>query len=160
MTLLPKQLLNNFLLRLATGFGVGQLPSAPGTWGTLLALPLGVALMPMIWLHMLVCAIGFGVAVASAQSYLQIQSTESQDPSEVVVDEMLGILIALVWLPMNWIAISLSFVIFRLLDILKPFPISWFDKNGKGGLGIVADDVVAGILTNVIVQYIMTQEWW
>jgi phosphatidylglycerophosphatase A len=163
MMLLQKPSFNFFLVSLATGFGVGRLKSAPGTWGSMAALPLAVFFMFLPVLHMIFCVLGFILAILSAQAYLNkcigAEGGLNSDPSEVVVDEMLGVLISLVWLPVSITSVGLAFLLFRLLDILKPFPISWFDKNGKGGVGIVADDVVAGILTNIGIHYMVTQGW-
>jgi phosphatidylglycerophosphatase A len=162
MMLLQKRPFNFFLVSLATGFGVGRLKSAPGTWGSFAVLPLAVLLMFFPIFHMMFCVLGFIIATLSAEAYLSEDSQDGApnlDPSEVVVDEMLGVLISLVWLPMSVTSVVLAFLLFRLLDILKPFPISWFDKRGKGGVGIVADDVVAGVLANIGVHYMVTQGW-
>jgi len=156
---LQKPVFNKFFLNLATGFGVGKLKPAPGTWGTLAMLPIAVGLMFYPGLHMFVCLFGFWVAIQSAQSYLNQFPEGDQDPSEVVVDEMIGILISLVWLPLSLWNIGIGFIVFRLLDVIKPFPISWFDKKGKVGIGIVADDVVAGIITNIFLHYLLSQGW-
>lgn len=142
---------HKFASWLATGLGVGYLRPGPGTWGSILALPLGWLLVTLpIW-HMLLCIVLFIAATVVAQIFIN-QHPEDQDPSVVVIDEVLGMLIAVVWLPQQLIWFVAAFIIFRLLDIVKPFPVSWFDKNGRGGFGIVADDVVAGVITNMILQ--------
>jgi phosphatidylglycerophosphatase A len=159
-----KKIVENFLAHLATVFGMGCWRPAPGTWGSLLALPLGFFLMPHVFTHMLVCFVGVFIAVWSAHSYLKKQAYDQQeensDPSEVIIDEVVGMLVALVWLPQNWVTLAMAFIIFRLLDILKPFPISWFDQKGRGGLGIVVDDIVAGLITNIGIHFLLAQGWW
>ena len=167
MRVLPSLNLNRFFISLATGFGVGKIKWAPGTWGAFITLPFALSIMMFPYFHMLICVLLTAFGVVSAHIYLnqdQKQSfTQRQkkhlDPSEVVIDEMIGMLISLVWLPVSFSAIAVGFILFRCLDILKPFPISWFDKNGKGGVGIVADDVVAGIITNILVHYLLKVGW-
>lgn len=158
MTLLSKPQLNSLAARIATVFGVGHLKPAPGTWGTAVALPFGVMLLEWPFVHMAACIVLFFISVWASGKYA-CQIDPAQDPSEVVVDEFLGMWIALVWLPQSWLVILLAFVSFRLLDIVKPFPISILDKKGRGGLGIVADDVAAGILTNVILHWVLSLGW-
>lgn len=136
---------------MATGLGVGYLRPGPGTWGSVLALPLAwVLVLYPVW-HMLLCVLLFFAAIAVSQMFIN-QHPQDQDPSVVVIDEVLGMLIAVVWIPQQLVWFMAAFIIFRFLDILKPFPVSWFDKNGRGGFGIVADDVVAGVITNMILQ--------
>jgi len=156
---LQNQPFNNFGARLALGFGVGKLKPAPGTWGSLIILPLASFIMQYPIFHMLLSVFGLIAAVWSAECYLNTVESLDQDPSEVVIDEMIGMLIALVWLPFEFLYILGAFLIFRVLDIVKPFPVSWFDNNGKGGVGIVADDVIAGVITNVSIHFILYQGW-
>jgi phosphatidylglycerophosphatase A len=151
--------LNKLGVHLALGLGAGKLKPGPGTWGSLAILPFAFLMMLYPVIHMLLSVVGLMVAVWSAQCYLKTVESHNQDPSEVVIDEMIGMLIALVWLPLGILSILVTFLIFRILDITKPFPISWFDKNGKGGIGIVADDVVAGIMTNMTMHFILNQGW-
>lgn len=145
--LLPR----NLASWLATGLGVGYLRPGPGTWGSFLALPMGWLLVTTPFWHMALCLFLFVAAIIVSQIFIN-QHPEDQDPSVVVIDEVLGMLIALVWIPQELMWFIAAFLLFRLLDILKPFPVSWFDKNGRGGFGIVADDVVAGVITNMVLQ--------
>lgn len=92
------------------------------------------------------------VVIGMLVSSIYVNTTGKEDPSEVIIDEVAGFLIAMAWLPPSWIYVLLAFILFRALDILKPFPISFLDQKIKGGVGVMADDMVAGIVTNVILQ--------
>lgn len=131
---------------LATWFGVGLIPVAPGTWGSLAALPLGVGL---IWLGGEPLLIGGILAISLAgvwagERYADAKGQE--DPQSVVIDEVAGQWLALLpCMSLGWIELALAFILFRAADILKPWPASWADRNIPGGLGIMADDWVAGV---------------
>lgn len=135
---------------LAVWFGCGLSPKAPGTIGSLAAIPL-------VWLLMLygnaIAVLGFTLFVSlvgwwAAEQY--VQHTGKSDPSEVVIDEVAGqsLTYGLTFLviPPSWLAWLLGFALFRLFDIVKRGPVGWMDRNLHGGLGIMADDLVAGIL--------------
>ena len=139
---------------LATGFYAGNIPFAPGTFGSLIGLPLcfalaGMSVAPAMLVTLLF--IFFAVWIADAAEKILEQS----DPGCIVIDEIAGMLVALVGLPFNLITVVIGFVIFRILDILKPFPIRDLDKRIPGGLGVVADDVAAGIITNLLLRIII-----
>ena len=128
---------------IAVWFGSGLLPWAPGTWGSLAALPVAAGLH---WLGgPVLVAVGalatFVVGVWAADRY-SLRSGRS-DPSEVVVDEVAAQLLVLAALPVTWVAYAVGFVTFRLADILKPWPASWLDREVHGGLGIMLDDIAA-----------------
>lgn len=76
------------------------------------------------------------------------------DPSAIVWDEMAAFLLTMIAIPFTWINITIAFVLFRVLDIVKPFPISWVDKNVRGGLGIMLDDIIAALVTLLIIHFI------
>lgn len=144
---------------LATGFYIGKIPYAPGTFGTLLALPFAFLLAqagPMAYAAAAVLMILFSSFVAELYESFHT----GHDPSEVVIDEVSGTLVALLWLPLTWQTLVFGFVLFRFFDILKPFPISYIDRKVEGGLGTVLDDVAAGLFTNVILQVVFTQTSW
>ncbi len=128
---------------LAFGLGLGLLPVAPGTFGTLLGVPVYWALggaAPWIYGLVLVLLFGAGITVCSAcEKRLGIQ-----DHSGVVWDEMVGVLITLWGAEPTWKNVAIGFVLFRLFDVLKPWPIRWLDRRIHGGLGIMLDDAVAG----------------
>lgn len=136
---------------LATGFYVGNVPLAPGTLGSLIGLPLcfllaGIQLPPAIILAVLF--IGFAVWIAHAAE----KTLKKKDPGCIVIDEVAGMVVTLIGLPFNLTTAVIGFIIFRILDILKPFPIRTLDKRLPGGIGIVADDVVAGIFSNIFIR--------
>ena len=128
---------------IATGFGSGYLPIAPGTWGSLVALPIHfmlIRLSPQYYYISL--ALIFLIAVATAGSAEKILNRK--DPGAVVIDEIIGMLITLIGAPTTPLAWGSAFLLFRLFDIWKPFPASWADRHLNGGFGIVLDDVIAG----------------
>jgi len=139
---------------LATGFNVGNIPLAPGTFGSLIGLPLcfllaGIQLPPAIILAVLF--IGLAVWVSNAAEKI----LKKKDPGCIVIDEVCGMVVTLIGLPFNLTTVVIGFIIFRILDILKPFPIGTLDKRLSGGIGIVADDVVAGIFANIFLSILL-----
>src|SRR5689334_10871235 len=118
---------------LATGFSIGLIPIAPGTFGTLLALPLAWLASRLLpeW-NMVATALFVFVAIGIASKNEQEAGTH--DAGEVVIDEIAGFLVTMLWLPVTWQAYVAGFVLFRCLDILKPFPISLIDQRLKGGI--------------------------
>ncbi len=129
---------------LAFGFGSGLAPKAPGTFGTLVCIPLylllsDLALTPYIIVCLLVCVIGIFICGYTAK-VLKIH-----DHPGIVWDEFAGFLITMIGVSFNWSNILMGFILFRLFDILKPWPISWLDQKVSGGLGIMLDDIVAGL---------------
>ncbi|MBM3586912.1 MAG: phosphatidylglycerophosphatase A [Alphaproteobacteria bacterium] len=132
----------NLPLLVATMGGIGRLKPAPGTWGSLVVLPAALlGPMPALLLANFVTLIGF-YAVRQV-----LRETTDQDPGWIVVDEAAGMLIALAGLSMTasiW-GVLLAFGLFRVFDILKPWPISWADRQ-KGAFGVMLDDIVAGAL--------------
>lgn len=152
-------MLTAFFLRLATFFGVGLAPKAPGTFGSLAALPLAALLMLAgPFPYMIFCALFLPIAIVSAEVYERTKG--EHDLSEIVVDEVIGMLVALVWLPMTWQVFVLGFLLFRLFDIWKPWPISYLDRKIEGGVGVVVDDLLAGVIVNVILQAIYQNTDW
>jgi len=139
--------LSDIRILLATWFGAGYAPAAPGTFGSLFALPVGWALASEGGVYALALgAIGISaIGVWAADAYMA-QAGE-HDPGPVVIDEVAGQWLAM--LPMaamlTWQAVAIAFVLFRLFDIWKPWPISWADRNIDGGLGVMVDDIMAGI---------------
>ena len=136
----------------ATWFGVGLIRPAPGTWGSLAAL--------LIWyfaefLHssihiVLPIFILFSWLVCSQAS----QDSQSKDHSSIVIDEVAGMLVALSFVAHELIIYLWAFLLFRLFDIWKPWPVSWADKNVEGGLSILLDDLIAGLFAGVIIYAI------
>ena len=141
-----------FPLAFVTGLFSGYAPIAPGTAGSLVGLAVALipgALEPEIIIPLSLITFSLGVYFSNRYS-----TAKDPDPSFVVIDEVVGMWIALFLLPFTPLALFLSFVVFRLLDILKPFPARRLEQL-PGGWGIMTDDVVAGIYANVIVRIIL-----
>lgn len=148
-----RELLTDPVYLLAFGFGSGLARKAPGTFGSLAALPpfLLLSYLP-IWAYavVVVCAFLLGVFICDqAATRLQIK-----DPAGIVWDEFVGLWIALFMLPEGWWYVVAGFLLFRFFDILKPWPVNYLDRNVSGGLGIMVDDVAAGLYALLVVQLI------
>lgn len=140
-------------LILATWFGAGLVPFAPGTFGTLGALPLALALSycPLTFRILLVFVFLATAIWASGRAESLLGKPDSP---EIVVDEVTGFLVASFLLKASWLDVGLAFVLFRVFDILKPFPVGLLDRRLRGGLGIVMDDLAAGCYTLGAVEII------
>jgi phosphatidylglycerophosphatase A len=130
---------------LATWFGAGRLPRAPGTWASLIALPLAAALAWLggPWLVVLVALAVFGLGIWASDRYMAAYGVH--DPAAVVVDEIVGQWLTLALLPLTPSAYLVGFVLFRIADMVKPWPAVWVDRKMAGGIGVMLDDVVAAI---------------
>lgn len=145
---------NHWVHFLAFGFGSGAAPKAPGTFGTLAAIPLYLLLvqLPLIAYIAAICAaFALGVYVCGQAS----KDMGVHDHGGIVWDEFVGFWITLIAVPVHWIWVVVGFALFRFFDILKPFPIGWFDKRVHGGLGIMIDDVIAGLFALAVIQLIL-----
>lgn len=129
---------------LALGFGSGLAPKAPGTFGTLAAVPL-VCLLLWAGTAYLAAFIVIGSILGIYVCGVASNDIGQPDHSAIVWDEVIGFAITLFLVPLQWQNVLLGFVLFRLFDILKPWPIRWFDRTVHGGLGIMLDDILAGI---------------
>ena len=142
------QLVRSPVLLLAFGFGSGLSPKAPGTVGTIAAIPLWLLLaqLPQIPYILVVAAAALiGISICGVAA----DRLGVHDHGGIVWDEFVGLWIAMAFLPPTYVSLALGFVLFRLFDIIKPWPISWLDKHVGGGLGIMIDDVVAGLAAGV-----------
>jgi phosphatidylglycerophosphatase A len=130
---------------IATWFGAGLLPWAPGTWGSLAALPFAVAIAHVGGAAGLVAAAAvlFFVGWWAAERIERVSGIE--DDSAIVVDEVAGQWLTLAAAPLDPGAYLLGFLLFRLFDIAKPWPVRWADRHIAGGLGIMADDILAAL---------------
>ncbi len=138
---------------IATFFGAGYAPKAPGTVGTCAALPL-YFLLRMMTLPRYLLVIGVLTLLGAAAS-TRVEAQWGKDPSRVVIDEVVGLLIALVSRPKGVKEICLAFVLFRFFDIIKPPPVSSMESL-PGGAGIMADDMAAGALSALVLAGIRT----
>ncbi len=135
---------------IATWFGVGRLPVAPGTWGSAAALPVAWLLaswLGPLWLLAAAAAV-FAVGWWAAEIYAR--DNDLDDPGEIVVDEVAGQLVALAVVPADPVYYAAAFVLFRIADIWKPWPVSLAERRLGGGLGIMADDIVAGAYAAIV----------
>jgi phosphatidylglycerophosphatase A len=140
-------------LILSAWFGAGLLPMAPGTWGSLLGLPLVLFMNRLPSFGAGAFLVLFAV-LATWSSHACLKFFPKEDPSEIVIDEVAGLLLALFLVPPSGLPLLGGFFLFRFFDILKPFPIKRFEKL-RGGFGIVSDDLVAGLYANVCLRLIL-----
>ncbi len=147
-----------FVFYLATGFKTGYSPLAPGTVGSV------VALFPC-WILSLFSlsfsAILLVVFIALAIWIAGIAERESgqKDPGFIVLDEFAGMMVTLLGIHFTWKTALAGLVLFRIMDIFKPFPIRYIERTVKGGAGIVLDDVAAGIAANLLLRLICLTSW-
>lgn len=136
---------------LATGFSVGNIPFAPGTLGSLLGIPVCFGL----------AGLGLGGSLAGIAAFVFLavwisgraeQLIGKRDAPAIVIDEVAGMMVTLAGLPLTPFNLAVGFAAFRALDVLKPFPARHIDSKMRGGWGVVLDDVVAGIYSNLLLR--------
>lgn len=132
-------------LILSTWFWSGLSPKAPGTAGSLAALPVGFLLYYLGGQLLLLEATIIVFCLGLWSTHIYITKTSRSDPGEVVIDEVAGQWIPLLVAGSSPLYYALAFILFRLFDIFKPWPISWLDKNIKGAFGVMIDDILAGL---------------
>ncbi|WP_299771314.1 phosphatidylglycerophosphatase A [uncultured Pseudoteredinibacter sp.] len=146
-----KDLIRDPRLLLAFGFGSGLSPKAPGTFGTIAALPFVFLLQASsIYTYLAVLLIGFVVGVYLCEHASKVMGVH--DHGGIVWDEFIGMWLAMLAVPLGWQWLLAGFVLFRIFDIAKPWPIGWLDKKVSGGFGIMIDDVLAGLYALLILQ--------
>lgn len=151
MNKVPASVWRNPVHFAAFGFGSGAAPVAPGTFGTLAAVLLYLPLQYLHWFsYLLVIVVAFVVGVAICER--TSRDIGVHDHGGIVWDEFVGYWLAMLFAPQGWGWIVTGFVLFRFFDIVKPWPISVLDKQVKGGLGIMVDDVVAGLYALLCLQ--------
>jgi len=141
---------------LAFGFGSGLAPKAPGTFGTLAALPIFWLIQdwPLLWyLVWLLATFAVGVYLCDRCA----RDLGVHDHPGIVWDEMVGYWLTMLMAPKGWLWMLVGFVYFRIFDIAKPWPIGWADRRVHGGLGIMLDDVLAGLYALLLLQ--LTAYW-
>lgn len=144
-----RHLLKNPLHFLSLGFGSGLAQKAPGTFGTVAAIPVVLLAAQLgttgyIVATILACVVGVYLCGYTAKAMGE------HDAPAIVWDEIAGYMIALIAIPITWQTLLAAFIIFRFFDILKPWPIRAIDKRVHGGLGIMLDDIIAGLITLAI----------
>ena len=144
----------NFVLFIASGACVGAIPVAPGTFGTLVALPLWWIFNQLsVDLYLVLLVLLILLAVWSAGEAERI--LHQADSGVIVIDEIVGFLVATIFVPVTWSNFIAAFLLFRFFDILKPFPVNWCDKNLHGGIGVVLDDLLAGVMAAVVLRLLL-----
>jgi len=141
-------------LLLAFGFGSGLSPIVPGTMGTLVAVPLFWLMAPLAmpyYLALVLTAALVGIYLCGYAS----KKLGVHDHKGIVWDEFVGLWITMIAVPLSWQTLTAGFVLFRIFDMAKPWPISWVDRKVHGGFGIMVDDVMAGIAAAVILQLLL-----
>lgn len=137
---------------IVTWFGSGNLPGALGTWGSLAALPFAWLIASAAGPWGLLAASGGVFLLGLWASERYSQSSGVKDPQNIVIDEVAGQWLALVFAPLSLPGYFAGFVLFRLCDIFKPWPADWADRTLSGGLGIMLDDMVAGAYALLLMQ--------
>jgi phosphatidylglycerophosphatase A len=136
---------------IAVGFGLGLLPRMPGTWGTLAGVILYLLLMPFslpTYLIIITLAFIFGCWLCERVA----KEMNVYDHSSVVWDEIVGYCVAMIGAPKTTMSMIVGFILFRLFDIMKPSPIRWVDTHMKSGVGMMLDDVLAGLAVCILFQ--------
>lgn len=139
----------------AVGFGSGLVKFAPGTFGSIAAIPFCLILLYLPWyINLIVIILSFILGTIACNKAEQAMGIH--DHGGIVIDEFVGMFISSLFFPQNPYLIILSFILFRFFDILKPYPISLLDRNVKGGFGIMIDDVIAGIYALIVGMIIIS----
>ncbi len=151
---IPTSLLKHPVHFLSLGFGSGLAPFAPGTFGTLAAIPLYLMLQTLpltsyLLITMIALLVGFYLCGETAKAL------GVHDHPGIVWDEIVGFFITMAAAPLDWKWVIAGFLLFRLFDIIKPWPIKWIDQKMSGGTGIMLDDVLAGIFAWIVLQVII-----
>jgi phosphatidylglycerophosphatase A len=145
----PRSVFTNPIHFIAFGFGAGAIPFAPGTFGTLMAIPLYYVMQDLNLIPYLLITLGiiiFGTWVSDKTE----KDLGVPDHSGIVIDEIAGFLVTMIAAPSGWLWIILGFILFRIFDIWKPFPIRYLDQHVPGGAGIMLDDIIAGVYAWIV----------
>ena len=143
--------MNRLILFITSNAGLGYAPVAPGTFGTLAGIPVFwlLAPLPPVMFALTWAAL---TALACWTADLAGKHYGVTDDKRIVIDELVGYLATVAFLPFSWHTAIAAFILFRIFDIAKPFPVSWVDRTMKNGTGVVLDDVVAGIYAAIILN--------
>lgn len=137
---------------IATCGPIGDIRMAPGSFGSLVAIPFILLTFdnPVLFFLILLALIGLGIWASAVAAH----DFGQHDPSNVVIDEVCGMMISFLLIPVNWKILVIGFVGFRFFDIVKPFPIRLFERL-PSGFGIVLDDLAAGVYTNLLLHFLI-----
>ncbi len=142
--------IRTILKNIATLSFIGYLPYAPGTWGSFAAVAFVIFVKPPLTAHFLI--IVSGIAVGVIASHIAEKVIGYSDSKEIIIDEFMGYLVSVFSLPHSYGYLLAAFILFRFFDILKPLAISKLERTLSGGLGVMADDILAGIYTNIMIH--------
>ena len=151
--LTSKQILTDPVLFLAFGFGAGLAKKAPGTFGTMVAIPVYLVVMQgdfVVYTLSTVLVILSGIWICGSAA----KKLGEHDFSGIVWDEIAGFLVTMWLVPFSWPTVIIGFILFRVFDIFKPWPINWIDSKVHHGLGIMLDDLIAGLFAGLILVLI------
>jgi phosphatidylglycerophosphatase A len=141
---------------ISTGFGIGLAPIAPGTFGSILGIVFFLLITPLylstFWMVIVLVAI---FIISQISISLTLKRIDETDPQEVVIDEILGMMMTLTVIPLDPKWFLAAFVIFRVADIIKPWPASYFDEKYKNALGIILDDVFAALYSIILLEILL-----
>lgn len=156
--LTPRQILSDPILFLAFGFGSGLAKKAPGTMGTVAAIPVYLLFAQTNFitysvLTAIVCIVGIWICGIAANKLAE------HDFGGIVWDEVAGYLVTLWLVPCTWQTMLAGFVLFRIFDILKPWPIRWLDRHVEGGFGIMIDDILAAVFAGGLLLLMVNYQW-
>ena len=143
-------MLNKFFVNLCTLFNLGFIKFMPGTFGSLISLPIGYIILKLFgfWIFILIITLLLAISYYAITEYLIAK--KSKDPKEIIIDEFIGQFIALIFIPDTILGLLASFLLFRFFDITKLYPINKAEKI-PGAIGVLADDVVAGLMAACII---------
>ncbi len=151
---IPPQLLRHPVDLLALGFGSGLLPRAPGTAGTLAAIPLYLVMQSLaltVYVPLVAVLFLLGIPICAHTA----KRLGVHDHPGIVWDEIVGYLVTMTFAPTGWLWVLAGFLLFRFFDVLKPWPIRWLDRRVGGGFGIMVDDLLAGIAAAAVLQLLV-----
>ncbi len=145
---------DSFAMGVATCLGIGRCPKAPGTVGSLVGIPVHLLLQVQPWVLRSLSLLALAaLAIWAAQRAVSLLG--DRDPPRVVIDEVVGLVVALSWVEPGTLSMMLGFGLFRLFDITKVPPLGWVERRLAGGLAVVADDLLAGLYANVSLRLVM-----
>ncbi len=143
-------MLNKFIVNFCTLFNLGFIKFMPGTFGSLVSLPIGYIILKLfgLWIFIFIITLLLAISYYAISKYLIAK--KSKDPKEIIIDEFIGQFIALIFIPDTILGLLVSFLLFRFFDITKLYPVNKAEKI-PGAIGVLADDVVAGLMTACII---------
>jgi len=149
-----RSLWQNIKFYIATGGPVGFTPKAPGTAGTLLAIPIYLLIAPLtVFVQILIVILIIMLAIWAATEAGKV--FRSHDDPRIIIDEVAGYLVTMIGIAASWPAVILGFILFRIFDITKPYPVRLIDRRWRTGVGVVMDDVAAGIYALIALRIIL-----